>query len=114
MRSIIYLTAIALGIFGLGAGIRPEFGFEIFLGIILPWAVAAVELFYLFRAKAKNPQLTIKILMVGFIGKMFIFGSYLLMIFYFYTFNPYPFMFSFVGSFLAFHTLEALVLKSLF
>ncbi|MEA1881234.1 MAG: hypothetical protein U9N31_02390 [Candidatus Marinimicrobia bacterium] len=114
MRSIIYLTAIALGIFGLGAGIRPEFGLEIFLGIFLPWAVAAIELFYVFRTKEKTPQLMTKVLMVGFIGKMIIFGTYFLVIIYFYSFNPYPFVFSFSSSFLAFHALEALVLKSLF
>ena len=114
MRLIIYLTAIAMGIFGFGVGIRPEYKIEIFWGILLPWAVAAIELFMVFRAKGKAPQLTTKILMTGFVGRMIIFGAYLLIIFNFYSFAPYPFMFSFSGSFLAFHTLEAFVLKSLY
>ena len=46
MRPIIYLTAIALGFFGLGAGIRPEYSVEIFWGIFLPYVVAAIELFF--------------------------------------------------------------------
>jgi len=45
---------------------------------------------------------------------MAIFGLYLMIIINFYSFNPYPFVFSFAGSFLAFHALEAVVLKSLY
>ena len=114
MRPIIYLTAIALGVFGLGAGLQPDSKIEIFWGIFMPWAVAVVELYLLFRAKGKTPQLKTKILMTGFVGKMVIFGIYLMIIINFYSFNPYPFVFSFAGSFLAFHALEAVVLKSLY
>ncbi len=113
MRSIIYLTLIALGIFGLAAGIRPEYITEIFWGIFVPWSVAVIELFWVFKAKEKDPQLTTKVLMVGFVGKMIVFGIFLSIIIYFYAFKPYPFVFSFAGSFLAFHTLEAFVLKSI-
>lgn len=114
MRPIVYLTAIALGMFGLGAGIEPDSKIEIFWGIFMPWTVAAIELFIVYRFRGKAPQLMTKILMTGFAGKMIAFGVYLMIIIYFYSFNPYPFVFSFVGSFLAFHTLEALVLKSLY
>ncbi|MBC8346149.1 MAG: hypothetical protein ISR82_08030 [Candidatus Marinimicrobia bacterium] len=114
MRSILYVTAIALGIFGLGVGIRPDYTFEILLGIFLPYIVTTIELFFIFHVIKKEPQLTTKILMTGFVGKMIIFGIYLLIIFNFYSFAPYPFVISFAGSFLAFHTLEAFVLKSLY
>ena len=114
MRPIVYLTAIALGIFGLGAGIEPDSKIEIFWGVFMPWTVAAIELFIVYRLRGKTPQLMTKILMTGFVGRMIIFGAYLLIIFNFYSFAPYPFMFSFSGSFLAFHTLEASVLKSLY
>ncbi|MDD9879836.1 MAG: hypothetical protein QF418_05990 [Candidatus Marinimicrobia bacterium] len=113
MRSIIYLTLIALGIFGLATGIHPESVKEIFWGICMPWAVAVIELFWVFKAKEKDPQLTTKVLMIGFVGKMIVFGIFLSIIIYFYAFKPYPFVFSFAGSFLAFHTLEAFVLKSI-
>ncbi|MBN4081019.1 hypothetical protein JYT44_01505 [Caldithrix abyssi] len=114
MRPIIYLTAIALGIFGLGAGIQPDYKIEIFWGIFMPWAVASIEIFLVFKAKGKDPLLMTKVLMAGFVGKMLLFGVYLTIIIYFYSFEPYPFIFSFAGSFLAFHALEALVLKSFF
>ena len=114
MRPIIYLTAIALGFFGLGAGIRPEYSVEIFCGIFLPYIVAAIELFLVLQYKSNDPQSTTKVLIKGFVGKMVLFGVYITTLIYFYSFEPYPFVFSFSGSFLAFHTLEALILKSLF
>lgn len=113
MRSIIYLTLIGLGIVGLAGGIQPEYLKEIFWGVFMPWAVAVIELFWVFKAKEKNPQLTTNVLMIGFVGKMIVFGIFLSTIIYFYAFKPYPFVFSFAGSFLAFHTLEAFVLKSI-
>ena len=35
MKPIIYLTALALGIFGLAAGIQPDNQLEIFWGILM-------------------------------------------------------------------------------
>ena len=113
MRPIVYLTLIAVGILGLAAGIHPEYKKEIFWGIFMPWAVATVELFWIFNAKGKDPQLTTKILMMGFVGKMIVFALFLSIIIYFYAFKPYTFVFSFLGSFLAFHTLETFMLKSI-
>ena len=43
-----------------------------------------------------------------------LFAIYLSIIIYFYSFAPLPFVISFSGSFIVFHTLEAIVLKSLF
>ncbi len=114
MRPIIFLTMIAIGIYGLAAGMHPDYSLEIFWGIFLPWIVAVTELFLVFKAKIKDPQLTTKVLMAGFVGKMVLFAVYLTSIIYFYSFTPLPFVISFLGSFLAFHTLEAIVLKSLF
>ena len=114
MRFILFLTLIAIGIYGFSAGIHPEYFIEIFWGIFLPWIVAVTELYLVFKAKIKDPQLTTKVLMGGFLGKMVLFAVYLTSIIYFYSFTPLPFVISFLGSFLAFHTLEAIVLKSLF
>ena len=114
MRFILFLTLIAIGIYGFATGIHPEYFIEIFWGIFLPWIVAVTELFLVLKAKIKDPKLTTKVLMAGFVGKMVLFAVYLTSIIYFYSFTPFPFMISFLGSFLAFHTLEALVLRSLF
>ena len=99
MRPIIYLTAIALGFFGLGAGIHPEYSVEIFWGIFLPYVVAAIELFFVLQYKSNDSQSITKVLIKGFAGKMVLFGVYLSALIYFYSFEPYPFVFSFSGSF---------------
>ena len=87
MRPIIFLTMIAIGIYGLSAGMHPEYSLEIFWGIFLPWIVAVTELYLVFKAKIKDPQLTTKVLMGGFLGKMVLFAVYLSSIIYFYSLN---------------------------
>ena len=57
---------------------------------------------------------TTKVLIYGFIIKMILFGGFLLIIINFYSFNTVAFVFSFLASFLTFHTLEAIYLKLLF
>ena len=85
MKYIVYLTLIALGIFGLASGIRPDYSKEIFWGIFMPWFVTVMELFLVFKVKEVATQLTTKVLMVGFVGKMIIFGIFLSVIIYFYS-----------------------------
>lgn len=114
MKIIFYFVLLGVGLFGLSAGINPEYIRELFWGILLPWLVVLVELFFVYKAKEKKSQLTTKVLLVGFISKMFLFAIYLSLIIYFYSFTPLPFVISFSGSFIVFHTLEAIVLKSLF
>ncbi|MGY8751579.1 MAG: hypothetical protein ACKVKJ_06040 [Fidelibacterota bacterium] len=114
MKTIFYFFLIGIGIFGLSAGINPEYITELFWGILLPWLVVLVELFFIYKAKEKKSELTTKVLLTGFVSKMVIFAIYLSVIIYFYYFAPLPFILSFSGSFIVFHTLEAIVLKSLF
>jgi hypothetical protein len=114
MKTIFSFFLIGIGIFGLSAGINPEYITELFWGILLPWLVVLVELFFIYKAKEKKSELTTKVLLTGFVSKMVIFAIYLSVIIYFYYFAPLPFILSFSGSFIVFHTLEAIVLKSLF
>tara|TARA_B110000196_G_C21097172_1_gene640606 strand:- start:328 stop:672 length:345 start_codon:yes stop_codon:yes gene_type:complete len=114
MKIIFYFILIGVGLFGLSAGINPEYINELFWGILLPWLVVVVELFFVFKAKEKKSELTTKVLLIGFASKMMLFAIYLSVIIFFYSFAPLPFVISFSGSFLVFHMLEAIVLKSLF
>ncbi|GIS47688.1 MAG: hypothetical protein Ct9H90mP20_3580 [Candidatus Neomarinimicrobiota bacterium] len=45
---------------------------------------------------------------------MIFFAPFLLALIHFYAFNTHSFVFSFLGSFIAFHTLEAMFINSLF
>jgi hypothetical protein len=51
-------------------------------------------------------------LMISFGIKMLIYPIYFIIIFKFYSFAPYPFIFSFAGYFIGLHVVEAVVLKS--
>lgn len=114
MKTIFYFILIGVGLFGLSAGVNPGYIKELFWGILLPWLVVLVELFFVYKANEKKSELTTKVLMTGFVSKMVLFAIYLSVIIYFYSFAPLPFVISFSGSFIVFHTLEAIVLKSLF
>ena len=114
MKSIFHFVLIGIGLFGLSAGMNPQYINELFWGILLPWLVVLIELFFVYKAKEKNSELTTKVLLIGFGSKMILFAIYLSIIIYFYSFAPLPFVISFSGSFIVFHTLEAIVLKSLF
>jgi len=46
--------------------------------------------------------------------KMIFFAPFLLALIHFYAFNTHSFVFSFLGSFIAFHTLEAVLLNTFF
>ena len=114
MKSIFNFVLIGIGLFGLSAGINPQYINELFWGILLPWLVVLIELFFVHKAKEKKSELTTKVLLIGFGSKMISFAIYLSIIIYFYSFAPLPFVISFSGSFIVFHTLEAIVIKSLF
>ncbi|MBT5440336.1 MAG: hypothetical protein HOK88_03300, partial [Candidatus Marinimicrobia bacterium] len=53
MKTIFYFVLIGVGLFGLSAGINPEYIRELFWGILLPWLVVLVELFFVYKAKEK-------------------------------------------------------------
>ena len=114
MRVNTYFFVVALVMIILGVIIKPQYNNEVILGISIPWITSSLEFFLVKRAHDKKVQLTTKVLIYGFIIKMLVFGSFILFIYYFYSFNPLVFVFSFLTSFLAFHTLEAVFLKLLF
>ena len=98
----------------LGFFISPTNKTEIFFGALIPFIASIIEVFLLLRAVKVDLMMTTKILMIGFVLKMVFFAPYLLGIIYFYSFNTHSFVFSFLGSFIAFHTLEAVLLNTFF
>ena len=111
MRVNTYFFVVALVMIILGVIIKPQYSNEVILGISIPWITSSLEFFLVNRVHDKKVQLTTKVLIYGFIIKML---AFILFIYYFYPFNPLVFVFSFLTSFLAFHTLEAVFLKLLF
>ena len=98
---------------GFGLLIKPHFANEIIWGIFMPWIISSLEVFILHQVFNKEVLQTTKVLIYGFIIKMILFGGFLLIIINFYSFNALAFVFSFLTSFLVFHTLETVFLKLL-
>jgi|TARA_B100000959_G_C14644899_1_gene485856 hypothetical protein len=114
MRQLINYVLFAAFILTIGLLIYPENKKEIILGTLTPFAVSLTETYLLFKFSQTDIMSTTKILMIGFVLKMIFFAPFLLALIYFYAFNTHSFVFSFLGSFIAFHTLEAMFINSLF
>ena len=114
MKIITYFLLIGFVWIGKGCLIKPQFINESIWGILLPWVISSIEIFILYRVYDKEVLKTTKVLIYGFITKMIVFGAFLLIIINFYSFNALAFVFSFLTSFLVFHTLETVFLKLLF
>lgn len=87
---------------------------EIFLGMIAPLIIGVISILLLAIAHQKSPEQVNKIMIKMFAGKMVFYALYFIYIFTFYTFNPMPFILSFVGYFITLHISEALFLRSIF
>jgi len=114
MRQLINYVFFAAFILSIGLLIYPENKKEIILGTLTPFAVSLTETYLLFKFSQTDIMSTTKILMIGFVLKMIFFAPFLLALIYFYAFNTHSFVFSFLGSFIVFHTLEAMFINSLF
>ena len=114
MRQLINYVLFAAFILTIGLLIYPENKKEIIFGTLTPFAVSLTETYLLFKFSQTDIMSTTKILMIGFVLKMIFFAPFLLALIYFYAFNTHSFVFSFLGSFIAFHTLEAMFINSLF
>ena len=114
MRQLINYVLFAAFILTIGLLIYPENKKEIILGTLTPFAVSLTETYLLFKFSQTDIMSTTKILMIGFVLKMIFFAPFLLALIYFYAFNTHSFVFSFLGSFIVFHTLEAMFINSLF
>jgi len=115
MKLIIYMFFFTLGSWGLAAGLFfPAFRWEMFLGMIAPLVIGLLTLFCEKKIYDRNPADLTPFMLKAFAGKMIFYGAYFIYIFTFYTFNPMPFIISFICYFITLHISEALFFKSIF
>lgn len=114
VKFLIYITVFCIGTWGLIVGGLEQFAIEIFLGMIAPLIVGIISIFVLSAIHKKSPERVTNVLIKSFGIKMIFYGMYFIYIFTFYTFNPMPFILSFVGYFVTLHICEALFLRSIF
>ena len=114
MKQISYFIYLELIILIAGSLLSNQNKIEIFLSSLIPFLVYGIESYLYLNSKKTNPLQSTRILIFGFIFKMAFFGPFLLGFIYFYAFNTRIFVFSFLCSIILFHTLEAMIIGSLF
>lgn len=114
IQFLIYLSVFCIGTWGLIVGVLDQFAKEIFLGMMAPLIVGIISILVLSAMHKKSPERVTNVLIKSFGIKMIFYGMYFIYIFTFYTFNPMPFILSFVGYFVTLHICEALFLRSIF
>ena len=112
MKLFLYGLLISFGIYGLFVRAKPEWSLEILLGLMAPAVIGLLTVMLFSKFQKMTTQQMTQWLMISFGIKMLIYPIYFIIIFKFYSFAPYPFIFSFAGYFIGLHVVEAVVLKS--
>ena len=98
----------ATAVLGIGTG------FEIFLGMIAPLAVAGGTWVAIERTHRRHPERVTSLMIATFGGKIVFFGAYVAVMLRAVPLRPVPFVISFASYFIALHVTEALFLRRLF
>ena len=89
-------------------------GFEIFLGMVAPLAVAGGTYVLTERTYQRHPERVTSLLVAAFAGKMVFFGAYVAIMLRVVSLRPVLFVVSFTSYFIALHVAEAFYLRRLF
>ena len=87
---------------------------EIFLGMVMPLAVGQFTITRIQSIFVSDPRKLTSFMMKSFIGKMVIYGVYMIGIVAFSPFNESTFFVSFISYFITLHVLEAFFIRSVF
>lgn len=114
MRAVASMALVAVVIwsgsllFGVGGRL------EVLLGVLGPLLVACGAWVLMERTYRRRPEAFTSTVIAGFGFKLVFFGAYLAVMLRWLRLMPLPFVASFIGSFVAFHLVEALFLRRLF
>tara|TARA_Y100001949_G_scaffold57580_1_gene48424 strand:- start:1199 stop:1576 length:378 start_codon:yes stop_codon:yes gene_type:complete len=87
---------------------------ELFLGMIVPLVIGLLTVKKIQSIFTSDPGELTSFMMKSFIGKLVIYGVYMMGIVAFSPFNERPFFISFMGYFITLHVLEAFFIRSVF
>ena len=87
---------------------------ELFLGMIVPLVIGLLTVKKIQSIFTSDPGKLTSFMMKSFIGKLVIYGVYMMGIVAFSSFSERPFFISFMGYFITLHVLEAFFIKSVF
>ena len=115
MRVSGYLTLCCVGSWGLVWLISvPQAAAAAFLGMIVPLLLAIGTIVLTERIYDKDPRKLTSIMTKAFVGKMLVYGMYVLLVVGVLSFEAVPFAISFTCYFTALHLAEALYFRNMF
>ena len=86
----------------------------VLLGMLGPLAMASTSWMLVERAYREHPDRLTSLMVAAFVGKMVFFGAYVIVMLWFLSLPPVPFVVSFTSYFIALHVMEAWSLRRLF
>ena len=92
----------------------PEAASEVFWGMLAPLTIGVVTILMVRRICSTQSRKLTRFMTRAFLGKMVIYGIYVVVILGLYSLRPVPFIISFAGFFTALHFVEALYFRRLF
>ena len=114
MNILRYLILLCVGSWGLVSWMVPKAVMEIFLGMLIPLLLAIGTIVSVERTYRKDAQRLTSLMTKAFLGKMLLYGVYVVVILGFYSFQPVPFAISLTVYFTGLHLAEALYFQTLF
>ena len=108
-----FTVLLFIGSAGIFSNYYINFTYEIFLGLFAPILVGYGTIFFMENHSNEGMIRFNRMLIKGFALKFIFYGLYILVIFTVYSFNPIPFMCSFIPSFIGLHMMEAIILKKI-
>jgi hypothetical protein len=115
VKIIWYIILVCLGSWGLVSFLFvPEATMEIFLGMLTPLLVGISTLFMVQRIHGEKSSRLTAFMTKAFLGKMVLYGVYVILVVGLYSFQPIPFIISFTVYFSGLHIVEALYFRTLF
>jgi len=113
MKLFLYGLLVSALILGIATRFFVNFKQELFFGWAVPSIAGLFTIYFVLRAANIDYKLVTNVLIKGFIIKMIYYALIIFGLFKVYAFEPLPFIGSFAGFFLAFHSLEAVIINNI-
>ena len=115
MNSFWYIILFCVGSWGAVSVIFvPQSVTEIFLGMIIPLLLGIATILLVERIYRQDPRKLTSFMTKAAIGKMLLYGIYVVLVVGVFSFQAIPFAISFTVYFIGLHLAEALYLRSMF
>jgi|TARA_B100000287_G_scaffold414615_1_gene447384 hypothetical protein len=109
MKLYTFAVVFFIGVAGIFSNYYNSYTSEIYFGLLAPIFVGYLNVFFIKKYSNIEAVFFNRILFKLFAMKFIFYGTFILIIFTVYSFNPIPFICSFTPSFIGLHMVEAII-----